>query len=45
MRFYFRFIHPYRDVISYAPKRLMPPLQQGLRAFVGQTAWEELARQ
>jgi AAA+ ATPase superfamily predicted ATPase len=45
MRFYFRFIHPYRDVISYAPERLVPPLQQGLRTFVGQTAWEELARQ
>jgi uncharacterized protein len=45
MRFYFRFIHPHRDLASYAPERLLPVLQQGLRAFVGQTAWEELARQ
>src|SRR5262245_8806580 len=44
-RFYFRFIHPHRDVISYAPERILPVLQSGLRAFVGQTAWEELARQ
>jgi uncharacterized protein len=45
MRFYFRFIHPQRDLASYAPERILPTLQQGLRAFVGQTAWEELARQ
>src|SRR6266540_223392 len=45
MRFYFRFIHPHRDVVSYAPERILPVLQSGLRAFVGQTAWEELARQ
>src|SRR5262245_45758084 len=45
MRFYFRFIHPHRDVVSYAPERILPVLQSGLRAFVGQTAWEDLARQ
>ncbi|HEU5099382.1 MAG TPA: ATP-binding protein [Roseiflexaceae bacterium] len=45
MRFYFRFIHPHRDVVSYAPERILPALQSGLRAFVGQTAWEDLARQ
>lgn len=45
MRFYFRFIHPHRDIVSYAPERILPALQSGLRAFVGQTAWEELARQ
>jgi AAA+ ATPase superfamily predicted ATPase len=45
MRFYFRFIHPHRDVVSYAPERILPTLQSGLRAFVGQTAWEDLARQ
>jgi uncharacterized protein len=44
-RFYFRFVHPHRDIISYAPERILPTLQSGLRAFVGQTAWEELARQ
>jgi len=45
MRFYFRFIHPHGDMASYAPERILPALQQGLRAFVGQTAWQELARQ
>ena len=45
MRFYFRFIHPQHDVASYAPERIMPALQSGLQAFVGQTAWEDLARQ
>jgi hypothetical protein len=45
MRFYFRFIHPHRDIASYAPERILPVLQSGLRAFVGQTAWEDLARQ
>jgi uncharacterized protein len=32
-------------VVSYAPERILPVLQSGLRAFVGQTAWEDLARQ
>jgi uncharacterized protein len=45
MRFYFRFIHPQHDVASYAPERILPTLQSGLRAFVGQTVWEDLARQ
>ena len=44
-RFYFRFIHPHRDVINDTPERIVPALQSGLRAFVGQTAWEELSRQ
>ena len=44
LRFYFRFIHPHRDVVAYAPERLLPALQSGLRAFVDQTAWEDLAR-
>jgi AAA+ ATPase superfamily predicted ATPase len=45
MRFYFRFIHPQHDVASYAPERILPTLQSGLRAFIGQTVWEDLARQ
>jgi hypothetical protein len=45
MRFYFRFIHPQRDLANYAPERILPALQSGLRAFVGQTAGEDLARQ
>ncbi|MEN9936811.1 MAG: hypothetical protein RLZZ387_3390 [Chloroflexota bacterium] len=44
-RFYFRFIHPHRDVVAYAPERLLPRLQEGLRAFIGQTAWEDLAKE
>ena len=45
MRFYFRFIYPQRDLANYAPERIWPALQSGLRAFVGATAWEELARE
>ena len=43
-RFYFRFIAPAQDDLNYQPDRVLPAIQQGLRAFVGQTAWEELAR-
>jgi uncharacterized protein len=45
LRFYFRFLHPYQSELSYQPERVLPVIQHGLRAFVGQTAWEELARQ
>lgn len=44
-RFYFRFLQPNQAELSYQPDRVLPLIQQGLRAFVGQTAWEELARQ
>lgn len=44
-RFYFRFLQPNQAELSYRPDRVLPLIQQGLRAFVGQTAWEELARQ
>lgn len=43
-RFYFRFIAPMQDDLNYQPELVLPGIQQGLRAFVGQTAWEELAR-
>jgi hypothetical protein len=43
-RFYFRFIAPLQDDLNYQPELVLPSIQQGLRAFVGQTAWEELAR-
>jgi uncharacterized protein len=43
-RFYFRFIAPVQDDLNYQPELVLPRIQQGLRAFVGQTAWEELAR-
>jgi AAA+ ATPase superfamily predicted ATPase len=44
-RFYFRFLQPYQGELSYQPERVLPTIQQGLRAFVGQTAFEELCRQ
>jgi hypothetical protein len=43
-RFYFRFIAPYQDEVAYRPERILTAVQQGLRAFVGQTAFEELCR-
>jgi AAA+ ATPase superfamily predicted ATPase len=44
-RFSFRFLQPNQAELSYQPDRVLPLIQQGLRAFVGQTAWEELVRQ
>jgi uncharacterized protein len=44
-RFYFRFLQPNQAELSYQPDRVFPKIQEGLRAFVGQTAWEELARE
>jgi len=44
-RFYFRFIAPQQDELSYRPERVLPVIHEGLRAFVGQTAFEELSRQ
>ena len=44
-RFYFRFIAPYRDELTYRPERVLPLIRKGRRSFVGQTAFEELSRQ
>jgi len=44
-RFYFRFITPFRDELTYRPERVLPLIQEGLRPFVGLTAFEELSRQ
>ncbi|MCG8347508.1 MAG: hypothetical protein MI924_06975 [Chloroflexales bacterium] len=44
-RFYFRFLQPNEAELSYQPDRVLTLIQQGLRAFVGGTAWEELARE
>lgn len=44
-RFYFRFIVPHRDELAYRPERALPLIREGLRAFVGQTAFEELSRE
>ncbi|WP_165774767.1 ATP-binding protein [Candidatus Viridilinea mediisalina] len=43
-RFYFRFLRPHQAEIAYQPDQVLAHIQAGLRAFVGQTAWEELAR-
>lgn len=43
-RFYFRFLAPYHDSLAFEPDWVMRQIQQGLRAFIGQTAFEELAR-
>lgn len=45
LRFYFLFLHPHRDILSYAPERILPVLERDLPAFVEQTAWPELAGQ
>jgi len=44
-RFYFRFIAPYYDELAYRPEQVLPLIREGLRPFVGQTAFEELSRQ
>jgi AAA+ ATPase superfamily predicted ATPase len=44
-RFYFRFLHPFRDELPYRREQLLPALYDNLRAFVGGTAFEELCRQ
>jgi AAA+ ATPase superfamily predicted ATPase len=44
-RFYFRFIAPHQEEVSYRPERLLPRIREGLRAFVGATSFEELSRQ
>jgi AAA+ ATPase superfamily predicted ATPase len=44
-RFYFRFIAPDQDELAYRPELVLPRIREGLRAFVGLTAFEELSRQ
>jgi len=43
-RFYFRFIDPYRAYLPTESKAMREGIKKGLRAFVGQTAFEELAQ-
>lgn len=43
-RFYFRFIAPHYDELTYRPERVLPLIREGLRAFVGGSAFEELCR-
>ena len=44
-RFYFRFLAPHQDDLAYRPEQVLPRITEGLRAFVGMTAFEELSRQ
>ncbi|MFO0762328.1 MAG: ATP-binding protein [Byssovorax sp.] len=44
-RFYFRFIAPYQSTLSFEASRVAADIQGGLNAFVGATAFEDLARQ
>jgi AAA+ ATPase superfamily predicted ATPase len=43
-RFYFRFLDPYQDILIFEPDRVLEAVRTGLRAFVGQSAFELLAR-
>ncbi len=45
LRFYYRFVAPQRDEIGYQLERVLPEIQDQLRAFVGGTAFEALSRQ
>lgn len=42
-RFYFRFIAPFHDYLPFDMERVFNKVKQELRAFVGQTIFEELA--
>lgn len=44
-RFYFRFLAPHQARLPFDPDPVLKQLQQQLDIFVGQTAFEELARQ
>jgi len=43
-RFYFRFIAPFHDYLPFDTDRVLDKVRQELRAFVGQTMFEELAQ-
>jgi AAA+ ATPase superfamily predicted ATPase len=44
-RFYFRFLAPYHDTLTFDPDRILAQIEEGLRAFVGQTGFEKLSRE
>lgn len=44
-RFYFRFIAPFYDYLPFDTDVVLDKVKQELRAFVGQTTFEELAQQ
>lgn len=43
-RFYFRFLAPFHDTLTFEPDRVLAQVKEGLRAFVGQTAFEQIPR-
>jgi hypothetical protein len=44
-RFYFRFLAPYHDTLTFDKTPILQKIRRELRAFIGQTTFEELARQ
>ncbi|MCD4671380.1 MAG: ATP-binding protein [Anaerolineaceae bacterium] len=44
-RFFFRFLAPYHDTLVFDRKQVLRLVKEGLRAFVGMTAFEELSRE
>jgi uncharacterized protein len=44
LRFYFRFLAPHLDDLVFTPDQVLNHIQQEIRAFVGQTIFEELAQ-
>jgi uncharacterized protein len=44
-RFYFRFLAPFHDTLTFNPDRILAQVKEGLRAFVGQNAFEEISRE
>lgn len=44
-RFYFRFLAPFHDTLTFDPDRVLTQVKEGLRAFVGQTAFEQISRE
>lgn len=44
-QFYCRFLTPFHDTLTFDPDRILVQVKEGLRAFVGQTASEEISRE
>jgi len=44
-RFYFRFVAPYHEILEMEPEQVIEAVRRNLRAFVGVSAFEELARE
>ena len=44
-QFYFRFLAPFHDTLTYDPDRVLVQIKDHLRAFVGQTAFEQISRE